>query len=255
MLLRGNTFVLTNRHSVAHEKCGKMSRPHFWVSSVAREPSNTSSSYISSHAGRRRSSTPAPRLGRSQFAENRPLQRRLPQLWSTAWNAHIVRGNHLASNDSLGRAMMSDRHRLPINCTPTSYFHASFYGQHLFRTACHWFCSRGGCAAVTTALKRYDCGEMGRCTERSATIKSQCKGLTRSALFWHRLRWSIDEHEQRAHRVLLGYPRNNVMINERRVPTLLGILVRSEQDTASICLWSVQAIDQEVFHRSMVSLL
>jgi hypothetical protein len=45
------------------------------------------------------------------------------------------------------------------------------------------------------------------------------------------------------------------MINERRVPTLLGTLVRSGQDTASICLWSVQAIDQEVFHRSMVSLL
>jgi hypothetical protein len=56
-----------------------------------------------------------------------------------------------------------------------------------------------GCAAVTmAALRRRDCGEMGRYTERSATImiKSQCKGFTRSALFSHRLRWSIDEHEQ-----------------------------------------------------------
>jgi hypothetical protein len=249
-------FVLTNLHSVVHDKSGKMSRPHFKVSSAAREPCNTSSSYISLHAGRRRSSTLVPGLiGRSQLAGNCPLQWHLLQLWSSAWNAHIVRGNHMPSNDGVCPAMMSDRHRLRINCTSTSYFHASFYGQHLFARRAIGSALEGWAAVTTAALKRCDCGEMGRCTERSATIKSQCKGFTRSALFWHRLRWSIDEHEQRAYRVLLGYPRNNIIINERRVPTLLGTLVRSGQDTASICLWSVQAIDQEVFHRSMVSLL
>jgi hypothetical protein len=193
-------FVLTNRHSVVHDKCGKMSRPHFWASSVAREPSNTSSSYTSSHAGWRRSPTPAPGL-RSILA---------------CWKLSAAMAFTVALVQCLERP--------------------------------------AGCAAVTTAaLKRCDCGEMGRYTERSATIKSQCKGFTRSALFWHRLRWSIDEHEQRAHRVLLGYPRNHVMINERRVPTLLGTLVLSGQDTASMCMWSYQAIDQEVFHRSMES--